>query len=36
MEDKELVFDTPSLPDLTDMEEARKAIIVSEILNRKY
>ena len=29
-------LDTPSLPDLTYMEEARKAIIASEILNRKY
>ena len=29
-------LDTPSLPDLTDVEEARKAIIASEILNRKY
>ncbi len=35
--EKDLDFlDTPSLPDLTDMEEARKAIIASEILNRKY
>ena len=24
------------LPDLTDTEEVRKAIIASEILNRKY
>ena len=24
------------LPDLTDMDEVRKAIIASEILNRKY
>ena len=24
------------LPDLTDAEEVRKAIIASEILNRKY
>lgn len=24
------------LPDLTDADEARKAFIVSEILNRKY
>ena len=36
MEYTDIVFDTPSLPDLTDMEEARKAIIASEILNRKY
>lgn len=36
MENTDLVFDAPSLPDLTDMEEARKAIIASEILNRKY
>ena len=25
-----------TIPDLTDMEEVRKAIIASEILNRKY
>ena len=25
-----------NLPDLTDMEEVRKAIIASEVLNRKY
>ena len=25
-----------SIPDLTDIEEVRKAIIASEILNRKY
>jgi len=25
-----------SMPDLTDMEEVRKAIIASEILTRKY
>ena len=25
-----------SIPDLTDAEELRKAIIASEILNRKY
>lgn len=24
------------IPDLTDMDEVRKAIIASEILNRKY
>lgn len=24
------------IPDLTDIDEVRKAIIVSEILNRKY
>ena len=24
------------VPDLTDMDEVRKAIIASEILNRKY
>ena len=24
------------IPDLTDMEEVRKAVIMSEILNRKY
>ena len=24
------------LPDLTDMDEVRKAIIASEILNKKY
>ena len=24
------------VPDLTDMEEVRKAIIANEILNRKY
>ena len=24
------------VPDMTDMEEVRKAIIASEILNRKY
>jgi len=27
---------TPLAPDLTDAEEVRKAIIASEILNRKY
>ena len=26
----------PSIPDLTDMEEVRKAIIAGEILKRKY
>ena len=36
MENTDFDFDTPSLLDLTDMEEARKAIIASEILNRKY
>ena len=25
-----------NIPDLTDMEEIRRAIIASEILNRKY
>ena len=25
-----------TLPDLTDMEEVRKAVIANEILNRKY
>ena len=27
---------TDIVPDLTDMEEVRKAIIANEILNRKY
>lgn len=27
---------TNTLPDLTDIEEVRKAIIASEVLNRKY
>ena len=36
MENTDIVFNTPSLPDLTDVEEARKAVIASEILNRKY
>ncbi len=27
---------TTVLPDLTDAEEARKAFIASEIINRKY
>ena len=27
---------TNTIPDLTDAEEVRKAIIASEILNRKY
>ncbi len=26
----------PQIPDLTDIEEVRKAIIASEILNRKW
>ena len=36
MENVDDIFDTPSLPDLTDVEEARKAVIASEILTRKY
>lgn len=28
--------ETQNIPDLTDVEEVRKAIIASEILNRKY
>lgn len=28
--------DLPLLPDMTDLEEVRKAIIAGEILNRKY
>ena len=35
MAEKDVVFNAP-VPDLTDMEEVRKAIIASEILNRKY
>ena len=33
--EKELNNTTP-MPDLTDMEEVRKAVIASEIINRKY
>jgi hypothetical protein len=29
-------LETPSIPDLTDAEEVRKAILASEILNKKY
>ena len=36
MENVDDILDTPSLPDLTDVEEARKAVIASEILTRKY
>jgi hypothetical protein len=28
--------DKPLLPDMSDVEEARKAFIASEIFNRKY
>ena len=28
--------DNPLLPDVSDVEEARKAFIASEIFNRKY
>lgn len=28
--------DTPLTPDLTNVEEARKAFIANEIFNRKY
>ena len=28
--------ETKNIPDLTDIEEVRKAIIAGEILNRKY
>ena len=35
MAEKDVVVNAP-VPDLTDMEEVRKAIIASEILNRKY
>ena len=28
--------DDTLIPDLTDMEEVRKAIVANEILNRKY
>ncbi len=30
------VFENPSLPDMADADELRKAIIASEIINRKY
>ena len=36
MEDKNCFLDVPAIPDLTDAEEVRKAIISSEILSRKY
>ena len=37
MEDKNNSLETTSpIPDLTDMEEVRKAIIANEILNKKY
>lgn len=35
MEEKDVVFNAP-VPDMTDMDEVRKAVIASEILNRKY
>ena len=35
MADETKNTNTP-IPDLTDMDEVRKAIIASEILNRKY
>ena len=36
MEDKNCFLDSLPIPDLTDAEEVRKAIISSEILSRKY
>ena len=36
MEDFENANENPLLVDLTDVEEARKAFIASELLNRKY
>ena len=36
MEDFEKDNENPLLVDLTDVEEARKAFIASELLNRKY
>ena len=35
MDEKRVNQDT-LIPDLTDMDEVRKAVIMSEILNRKY
>gem|GEM_PF-2909824 len=35
-EDKNCFLDPLSIPDLTDAEEVRKAILANEILNKKY
>lgn len=36
MEDNSRFLDPTSIPDLSDVEEVRKAVIANEILNRKY
>jgi hypothetical protein len=36
MKDEKETNNEQLIPDLTDMEEVRKAIIVSEVINRKY
>jgi len=36
MEEKNNTNNTTPVPDLTEMEEVRKAIIANEILTRKY
>ncbi len=35
MDEKDIDFTSP-LPDMTELDEVRKAVIAAEILNRKY